>query len=77
MPFDALVSAVVDGRAEFENNLLSQMRNLHDQVDALAVMQDDMRGAVPLLLKDIDQAIAAFQGFADMIKEARTLTGAR
>lgn len=77
MPFDALVSAVVDGRAEFEKNLLSQMQNLHDQADALSVMQDELRSAPPVLLKELDQAIAAFQNFADRVKEARALLGTR
>lgn len=75
MPFDALVSAVVDSRAEVETHLLAQMQKLHDQADALSVMQDELRSSPPVLLQELDQAINAFQNFADRVKEARALLG--
>jgi hypothetical protein len=77
MPFDSPVSADVYRRIDVETDLLSQIQHLHDQADALAVMQEELRGTPPLLIQELDQTIAAFQNFAVLVKEARALIGAR
>lgn len=77
MPLDAIIQDAVDGRSDFKNDLLTQMQKMHDQADALSVMQDELRGATPILVQELDRAIAAFQNFADRVKEARDLLDVR